>query len=166
MSPLRAPKALLGPIRGELIPSCKGVPGIACIYRITCLRDNRHYIGQTTDAARRWLEHQADLHQGKHTNPGLQDAFNHHGPTGLTFSIMHRLPARYDEGLYALAEQRFIDMHRGLNRNSNSLFNVRPAGTDRWLKSTAAGRQADQAERRRRLGRNQGNFHRKNRDHL
>jgi hypothetical protein len=172
MSPERVPRQpkptkrglrpLIGPFWMGTLGSCLGVPGLACIYRITCLPLQRHYIGQTTDAARRLLEHRDDLVNGRHMNSGLQATWDRYGPKAFSFAIMERLPARYDEGLYALAEQRWIELHWQLA----SAFNVRAGGTDGWQRGTDAGRRAVQVARKIRAQRAQGNFHRRNRDHL
>lgn len=160
------PKALIGPVKMRLGVDCTGLPSVAGIYRIFCAPLGRSYVGQTTDAARRWLEHQQDLWSGQHVNSGLQAAFNLYGYQAFTFSVLERLPQRYHEATYALAEDRWLRLHR----QQSTVFNVRPAGTDHWLTKTAAGREAgkawlkaDQAGRR---ARPQGNFHRRNKDHL
>lgn len=141
----KLPKALIGPVVMTVPPSCLGLPGVSAIYRISCQPIRRHYIGQTTDAARRWLEHQEQLIKGRHKNPGLQQAYNTMGPIAFVFEVLEVLPSRYDENLFCLAEARWFNLHRELNRNQNCLFNVRPPGTDNWLKNTKAGRIAGQA---------------------
>lgn len=155
-------KVLYGPISMATRHSCLKVPGLACIYRISCVPLQRHYVGQTTDAARRVLEHWTQLAEGAHGNTALQAAFRQFGPSAFTFSILERLPARYNEATYSAAEQRWLELHWQLA----AVFNVRPAGTDNWLRSTKAGRKAGQAAAARRQNRHQGNFHRRNRDHL
>lgn len=155
-------KVLYGPVSMATRRSCLSIPGMACIYRISCGPLNRHYIGQTTDASRRVLEHWVKLSLGTHPNSAMQLAYRQFGPASFTFSIMERLNGRYDEIAYSIAEQRWLELHW----QQSSVFNVRPAGTDRWLKETSAGREAGQAAKRRRLGRAQGNFHKRNRDHL
>lgn len=160
----KLPKALIGPISAEHVPSCVGVPGIAGIYRIACGALGRFYIGQTTDVARRWLEHQSKLVQGCHPNSGLQAAYRQFGHKSFSIAILEHLPSRYDEGLYCLAEDRWLNAHVGVTEGVNSLFNVRPAGTNHWLRSTDAGRKADQAAARRSSG--QANFHKRNRHHF
>lgn len=141
----KLPQALLGPVRMLPKVGCAGIPGISCIYRITCTALGQHYIGQTTDAARRWLEHQEQLHAGTHGNPAMQAAFARWGPVAFTFAILERLPRRYDETTFSLAEQRWMDCHRDLNPGHASLFNVRLAGSNHWLRSTEAGKKAVQA---------------------
>lgn len=150
-------KPLIGPCQMTNKPGVVGVPGIGCIYRITCEVLDRHYIGQTVDAARRWLEHQEQLWAGLHPNTGLQQAFDRFGHRSLSFSVLETLPRRYDETTYTLAEQRWLDLH-------SSKFNVRPAGTNHWLRTTKAGKKAVQAAAKARLERQGGTFHRSNPD--
>lgn len=156
------PKALIGPVKMTLRPDCTGLPGLAGIYRIFCAPLGRSYIGQTTDAARRWLEHQQDLWSGRHINSHLQAAFNLYGYQAFTFAVLERLPQRYHEHTYASAEDRWLRLHR----QQSSVFNVRPAGTDSWLRTTVAGRAAAQAAGRERQSHGQGHFHRRNKGHL
>src|SRR4051812_16418619 len=101
----KLPKALIGPFGMGSRHSCLGIPDIACIYRITCTPIDRHYIGQTTSSARRLLQHLEQLTQRRHPNSALQAAFNAYGASAFSFSIMERLPHRYNEAGYALAEQ-------------------------------------------------------------
>lgn len=150
-------KPFIGPFRMEPRAGVTGIPSLGCIYRITCEALGRHYIGQTSDAARRWLEHQEQLWAGRHPNTALQQAFDQLGHQTFVFAIMEQLPRRYHERTYTLAEQRWLDLHR--NR-----FNVRPAGGDVWLRTTAEGKKAVQAALRAKQERPGGGFHRSNPD--
>lgn len=152
------PKSLMGPYRMEVKTTCRGLPGLACIYRVSCHPAGRHYIGQTTDLARRWLEHQEQLWARGHPNAGLQGLFNTYGPLAMSISVLRLLPGRYDERAYARAEQQCMDQH-----GWDTLCNVRPAGTDNWLRTTKEGRLAGQAAQRRRAS--QGK-HKRNKHHF
>ena len=49
------------------------------IYKITNLKNNKGYIGQSTDIKTRWINHKRELRNNIHRNPHLQNAFNKYG---------------------------------------------------------------------------------------
>lgn len=137
--PPKAYRPLIGPLQMLASPSNIGMPGVQGIYRITCKPLRKVYIGQALDIASRWLQHQLDLWQGKHTNRNMQAAFDRYGPIGFCIDVLEILSgSRYDQVGLTIAEQRWIDRHP-------VRFNVRPAGTNAYLTKTKAGRAAVQA---------------------
>ena len=49
------------------------------IYKITCLANNKSYIGQSVSIKRRWATHKRELAAGIHYNEYLQRAYNKYG---------------------------------------------------------------------------------------
>lgn len=100
--------------------------------------NQRSYVGQAENITARWRSHRNDLRKNRNRNPKLQRAWNKHGETALTFSIL--LICSVDDLNYF--EQRAINSFRAVE----SGYNIAPiAGSTRGLKSPAV------AERNRRL---------------
>lgn len=49
------------------------------IYKITCTKNNKFYIGSSFDIAARWLSHTGDLDRNKHHNYRLQGDYDEFG---------------------------------------------------------------------------------------
>lgn len=58
------------------------------IYKITCLVNNKSYIGQSTSIKRRWATHKRELASGIHYNRYLQNAYNKYGKDNFTYEIL------------------------------------------------------------------------------
>ena len=58
------------------------------IYKITNLKNNKGYIGQSTDIKTRWINHKRELRNNIHRNPHLQNAFNKYGEEAFEFRIL------------------------------------------------------------------------------
>ena len=58
------------------------------IYKITNLKNNKAYIGQSTDIKRRWINHKLELKNNSHRNSHLQNAFNKYGEEAFEFRIL------------------------------------------------------------------------------
>ena len=58
------------------------------IYKITCLANNKSYIGQSVSIKRRWATHQRELAAGTHYNVYLQRAYNKYGKDNFTYEIL------------------------------------------------------------------------------
>lgn len=58
------------------------------IYKITNLKNNKGYIGQSADIKRRWKNHKIELKNNAHRNPHLQSAFNKYGEEAFEFRIL------------------------------------------------------------------------------
>ena len=53
--------------------------------------DGRVYVGQTLDLWKRWNDHAKALHDGEHTNPHLQNAWNEHGSASFSFELIEEI---------------------------------------------------------------------------
>ena len=65
-----------------------GIYIISGIYKITNLKNNRIYIGESFDIEKRWEQHKTDLIKGNHINRGLQQDFNLYGKRYFKFEIL------------------------------------------------------------------------------
>lgn len=60
------------------------------IYKITNLKNNKGYIGQSTDIKTRWKNHKFELKNNIHHNEHLQSSFNKYGEDAFEFRILER----------------------------------------------------------------------------
>lgn len=58
------------------------------IYKITCLSNNRFYIGSSSKIFRRWKRHVRELKQNKHGNTHMQRAWLKYSENNFEFSII------------------------------------------------------------------------------
>ena len=58
------------------------------IYKITCLKNNKSYIGQSVSIKRRWATHKRELAAGVHYNEHLQRAYNKYGKDSFAYEIL------------------------------------------------------------------------------
>lgn len=69
----------------------KRMKGCRCIYKITHIKTNRSYIGQTVNHKARWKTHKEQLASNKHHNHVLQEIFNQTRDfKDLSFSIIKK----------------------------------------------------------------------------
>jgi hypothetical protein len=62
------------------------------IYKITCLVNNKSYIGQSVSIKRRWATHKRELASGVHYNTYLQRAYNKYGKENFVYEILELCP--------------------------------------------------------------------------
>ena len=102
------------------------------IYKITCLSNDRFYVGSTFDLKIRWQEHRSRLRKNKHENPHLQNAWNKYGESNFKYEIIEKVP---DDKLFDV-EQSYLDKMNaydssiGFNQSRNS----RGVETDKMVK--------------------------------
>lgn len=58
------------------------------IYKITCLKNNKIYIGSAVNLEKRWKRHLGELRSGKHHNIILLNAFKRYGEANFVFEII------------------------------------------------------------------------------
>jgi len=92
------------------------------IYKITNLKNNKAYIGQSTDIKTRWNSHKNELRNNTHRNSHLQNAFNKYGEEAFEFRI---LETTYEENLDD-AEEYWIDYFD--STNSGKGYNLKYGG--------------------------------------
>jgi hypothetical protein len=108
--------------------SLRHLPSSAGVYRLICGPWRRCYVGSTVNLALRFLEHQGQLRRGAHGNSRLQGAYDRLGPYAFSFQVLELYHGRWKPDCLAPAEQRWMDLHA-------RLFNVRPAGSDDYLRA-------------------------------
>ena len=81
------------------------------IYKITNLKNNKAYIGQSTDIKTRWKNHKIELKNNSHRNSHLQNAFNKYGEEAFEFRILEET---FEENLDD-AEEYWIDYFDSTN---------------------------------------------------
>lgn len=64
------------------------LPRICGVYKITCSRNGRSYIGSSENCRRRWNEHQSKLRHGAHQCRGLQMDWQRYGRGAFTFEVV------------------------------------------------------------------------------
>lgn len=65
------------------------------IYIITCLTNNKHYVGRAKNWRDRLVTHKGLLVKNKHPNAHLQNAVNLYGIDNFSFSILEEFPESY-----------------------------------------------------------------------
>lgn len=88
------------------------------VYTITCLTNNKVYVGSTTRLfCQRWGDHKIMLRHNKHTNIHLQRAWNKYGESAFVFEILELCNKEF----ILSREQFWIDTlnvyKKGFNRN-------------------------------------------------
>ena len=61
---------------------------ISGVYRITCLFNNKHYIGSSDNVMRRLKTHERELKEGSHNNRRLQNDYNKYGAEFFEFRVV------------------------------------------------------------------------------
>lgn len=58
------------------------------IYKITCINNNKVYIGKSIEIKQRFKKHLSDLRLNKHHSKYLQHSYNKYGEESLRFEII------------------------------------------------------------------------------
>lgn len=91
------------------------------IYKITNIKNNKFYIGSTSDSfLKRWNHHINALRRGTHKNSHLQRAFNKYGEESFKFEIIETC----SKDLCLIREQIYLDQCNSLNS-----YNINPLAT-------------------------------------
>lgn len=88
------------------------------IYKITCEKDRRFYIGASTSPHNRRLEHFNHLRKNKHHNIFLQRAFNKYGEESFTYEVLESFE---DEEVMWRREEELIEA-------LSNTYNMMPGG--------------------------------------
>lgn len=90
---------------------------ISGIYSITCLANNKLYIGKSTSIKRRWKAHRNQLNQKKHCNSHLQNAWNLYGKEYFIFEIVEHCEKSLlsDRERYWITSKELLDPNKGFN---------------------------------------------------
>lgn len=82
------------------------------VYKITCLKNNKLYIGSSKNILNRWKTHKFFLKNNKHINKFLQNAWNKYGEVNFLFEILEVC----EESFLLLKEQYWMDLTNCYNR--------------------------------------------------
>ena len=88
------------------------------VYRITCLANNKNYIGSSDNIMRRLKTHERELEQGSHNNRRLQHDYDKYGSGFFEFRVVFidipkdKLTAYEKVGIYLYDS---IVMYKGYN---------------------------------------------------
>lgn len=85
---------------------------ISGIYIITCMINNKYYIGKANNCLHRLNQHQVALRNNRHHSFHLQRAYNKYGKENFTFEILEECPT---EHLFSM-EHYWINMLYTYNR--------------------------------------------------
>lgn len=83
-------------------------PAVSGIYKVTCTKNGRLYIGRSLNVQHRWKCHQYDLNRNQHRNHFLQNAWNKYGADSFTFELLEAVNPIFAE--LRLREQYYIDL--------------------------------------------------------
>lgn len=96
------------------------IPRSAGIYCIRCIPTNKVYIGSAHSIADRWSHHRSLLTRGVHTNTYLQRAWNKHGASSFTLTVLELVS---DTPRLVEREQYYITFYASTDRKKG--FNLR-----------------------------------------
>jgi len=97
------------------------------IYKITCLVNNKYYIGSSSNLENRFKVHLRTLNNNKHKNPHLQSAWNLHSKENFIFEVLEYT----DKDNLLIREQFYMDILQSYNREygfNNCIKAGRPTG--------------------------------------
>lgn len=81
---------------------------ITGVYKITCIPNNRIYIGSAKNIKIRWNRHINDLNLDKHINIYMQRSFNKYGIDNFKFEIVEKC----DTNILLIREQYYLDLYK------------------------------------------------------
>ena len=73
------------------------------IYKITCLQNNRSYIGQSGGVIGRVGSHVSSLERGSHSNKELQEDYRLYGANKFVFEFLEQTDDYYNREAYYIA---------------------------------------------------------------
>jgi len=97
---------------------------ICGIYKITCLGNNKVYIGSSSDVKKRLSDHKNKLLKNRHENKHLQNTFNIYGQDKFLFEIIDIVDK--EEKLYEF-ENQFFSLYKSTNSNFGFNIQIEPS---------------------------------------
>ena len=97
------------------------------VYKITCLGNNKFYIGSSQNITKRFNVHKRQLNNNTHINPFLKNAWNKYGESNFVFEVIEYC----DIDILLEREQYYMDKTQCYNREigfNNCLKSDRPLG--------------------------------------
>lgn len=102
----------------KLKATSKNQKAISGIYIITCLVNNKIYVGSSVDIYTRYHRHKLDLNTNKHHSSSLQNAWNKYGSEKFSFSILEFVDDKtklIEREQFWMDELNVCDRKRGYN---------------------------------------------------
>jgi group I intron endonuclease len=100
------------------------------VYKITCIIEDKFYLGGTRNIRARWKEHLNALRRNRHSSPKLQQAFNAHGEGSFLLSVVELCP-RLD---LKNKEQFYLDLWKPYRCGYNLLPSAHSLQGTKWSK--------------------------------
>lgn len=100
------------------------------VYKITCLANNKIYIGSSSNILKRWSNHRYELRHDTHSNRYLQNAWNKYGEDSFKFEVVELCNPSYRFEL----EQKYLDKLQPFAEINNG-FNILKLTTEQIYKS-------------------------------
>jgi len=92
------------------------------IYKITCITNNKVYIGQSTNIQERIKDHKRRLKNNKHDNSYLQNSWNKYGKENFKFEMLEICENNFkilnEREIYWINEYNALDRRFGFNLSS------------------------------------------------
>lgn len=95
------------------------MPG--AVYKITCTKNGKMYIGQSCSYPRRWNNHKSALRLGRHKNSALQVDFDEYGMDAFVFDVLQEFPSNAASHVLKEQEQNQISI---FVREGKELYNI------------------------------------------
>lgn len=92
-----------------IVKNIKGNVTNKGIYKITCLCNNKFYIGSSVELEYRIKAHLGLLRKNKHRNKYLQAAYNKYGENNFTVECIEACPVTTTQDEVILLEQKYLD---------------------------------------------------------
>lgn len=103
---------------------------MACVYKITNIKNNKMYIGISIDYQKRWKQHVSHLNKNKHCNWKLQKDWNKYGPECFMFDVLEECSISdvYEK------EIEYITLHDTFNNGYNLTIGGDKGGSEQTSK--------------------------------
>lgn len=96
------------------------------IYKITNLKNQKFYIGQSKNLNNREHNHFYQLERNEHHNEILQNSFNKHGKENFIFEVLEEIDSNY----LSNREKYWLDFYGGLN--NKKIYNMKDPLTNEY----------------------------------
>jgi group I intron endonuclease len=100
-----------------IVKNIKGNTTNKGIYKITCLTNNKFYIGSSMEISARIKAHFNFLRTNKHINKNLQKAYNEFGELSFKVECIESVCKKTDYKNLILLEQKYLDTLKPYNEN-------------------------------------------------
>lgn len=93
----------------------------AGVYKITCLKNNKVYVGGSTHMKQRWWGHKSALKHNRHTNPILQGDWNEFGEGSFVFEVIEEMSPDTPK---SIVRERELQELSTLTENNIKFYNI------------------------------------------